>query len=166
MPGPAEAKKPPPPDLVSGEMPFWKMADVKGLVVRRLVTGYMVTNYRCFVWDVETNAVTFNVPIGLTDVTVDGKRLGKRTKRGGSFIVPQTADYVPPPMGEPIEVGDLFFRIKGETVMVFRDVAEPLKVKALIDALRAHERSHARPPRGLGVDALWKGSGGADRHRP
>ena len=166
MPGPAEAKELPPPDLVRGEMPFWKMADVKGLVVRRLVTGYMVTNYRCFVWDVETNAVTFNVPIGLTDVTVDGKRLGKRTKRGGSFIVPQTADYVPPPMGEPIEVGDLFFRIKGETVMVFRDVAEPLKVKALIDALRAHERSHARPSRGLGVDALWKGSGGVDRHRP
>lgn len=165
MPEPAEAKEPPPPDLVRGEMPFWKMADVKGLVVRHLVTGYLVTNYRCFVWDVERNTVRINVPIGLTDVTVEGKRPGKRTKRGGSFIVPQTADYVPPAMGEPAEVGDLFFRIKGEPVMVFRDVAEPLKVKALIDALRAHERAHARPPRGLGVDALWRSSGGADGHR-
>jgi hypothetical protein len=155
----AEAKEPPPPDLVHGEMPFWKMADVKGLIVRHLVTGYLVTNYRCFIWDVENNVVTVNVPMSLAEVTLEGKRQGKRAKRGGSFIVPQTADYVPPPMGEPVEIGDLFFRIKGEPVMVFREVAEPLKVKALIDALRIHVRAHVRGPQDLGVDALWKGSG-------
>ncbi len=161
----AEAKEPPPPDLVRGEMPFWKMADVKGLIVRRLVTGYLVTNYRCFIWDVERNAVRVNVPIDLADVTVEERRPGKRARRGGSFIVPQTADYPPPAMGEAVEIGDLFFRIKGEPVMVFHEVAEPLKVKALIDALKAHIRAHARPPRGLGVDALWRGSGepSADR---
>jgi hypothetical protein len=155
----AEAKEPPPPELVRDEMPFWKMADVKGLIVRHLVTGYLVTNYRCFIWDVESNAVEVNVPISLADVTVEGKRRGKRSKRGGSFIVPQTADYVPPPMGEPVEIGDLLFLVKGEPVMVFREVAEPLKVKALIDALRAHARAHARGLEGLGVDTLWKGSG-------
>lgn len=146
---------PPPPDLVRGEAPYWKMADVKGLIVRHLVTGYLVTNYRCFIWDVESNVVRANVPIGLADVTVEGRRRGKRSKRGGNFIVPQTVNYARPTMGEPVEVGDLFFRVKGEPVMVFQDVAEPLNVKALIEALRAHAKAHMRAPRGLGVDALW-----------
>jgi len=156
----AEAGVPPPAELVKGEAPFWKMADVKGRIVRHLVTGYLVTNYRCFVWDVETNAVTTSVPIGLADVTVEGRRPGKRARRGGTFIVPRTADYLPPTMGEPVEVGDLVFSVRGERVMAFREVAEPLKVKALIEALRAYLKSHAAPPRGLGVDALWRGSGG------
>ncbi len=157
----AEARSPPHPELVQGEVLFWKMADVKGLIMRHLVTGYLVTSYRCFIWDVEKNAVRVNVPISLTDVTVEGKRQGKRARRGGSFIVPKTADYVPPTMGEPVEIGDLFFRIGGEPVMVFRGVAEPVKVKALIDALRAQ----VRVPRGLGVDALWRSSGEPAGHR-
>lgn len=165
MPGPVEAK-PPQPDLVRGEAPFWKMADVKGIVVKHLITGYMVTNYRCFIWDAERNVVTTNVPIGLAEVTVEVTRQGKRARRGGSFIVPQTADYVPPSMGEPVEIGDLFFRIKGEPVMVFRDVSEPLKVKSLIEALKAHAKARMRAPRGLGVDALWPSSGEPDFHRP
>ena len=103
-------------------------------------------------------AVGIPAAIGLADVTVEGRMLGKRARRGGSFIVPQTADYVPPTMGEPVEIGDLLFRIKGEPVMVFREVSEPLNVKALIDALKAHASAQARPPRGLGVDALWRGS--------
>jgi len=131
------------------------MADLKGLVLRHLVTGYLVTNYRCFIWDVERNFVTVNVPIDLADVTVEGRRKGRRSKRGGSFIVPQTVNYAQPTMGEPVEIGDLFFRVKGEPFMVFRDVSDPLNVKALIDALKAHARSHMRAPRGLGVDALW-----------
>jgi len=45
MPEALGAKEPPPPELVRGEAPYWKMADVKGLVVRHLVTGYLVTNY-------------------------------------------------------------------------------------------------------------------------
>jgi hypothetical protein len=73
----AEAKEPPPPELVRDEMPFWKMADVKGLIVRHLVTGYLVTNYRCFIWDVESNVVEVNVPVSLADVTVEGKRGGR-----------------------------------------------------------------------------------------
>lgn len=151
----AAGAKQPLPELVRGEAPFWKMADVKGFVVKRLVTGYLVTNYRCFIWDVESNVVKVNVPIELAEVTVEARRRGKRERRGGSFFVPQTADYVPPTMGEPVEIGDLFFRIKGETVMVFQDVAEPLKVKSLIDALRAHAKAHMRAPKGTGVDALW-----------
>ncbi len=151
----AEARSPPPPALVQGEALLWKMADVKGLIMRHLVTGYLVTSYRCFIWDVERNAVRVNVPITLTDVTVEGKRQGKRARRGGSFIVPRIPNLVPPAMGEPVEIGDLSFRIEGERVMVFRGVAEPVKVKALIDALRAH----VRVPRGLGVDVLWRSSG-------
>jgi hypothetical protein len=165
MSGASEAKEPPPPELVRGEMPFWKMADVKGMILRRLVTGYLVTNYRCFIWDVQGNIVRVNVPIGLIDVTVEGKRQGKRARRGGNFIVPQTPDRVPPTIGEPIEIGDLFFRIKGEPVMIFTDVAEPLKVKALIDALRAHAKAHLSVPKGLGVDALWTGSAEPAGHR-
>ncbi|HUI00716.1 MAG TPA: hypothetical protein VLX56_03710 [Nitrososphaerales archaeon] len=158
MSGAAEADVPPPPDLVRGEAPFWKMADVKGRFVRHLVTGYLVTNYRCFIWDVEANVVKVNVPMRIADVAVENNRPGKRARRGGSFFVPRTPDYVPPAMGEPVEIGDLFFRVKGETVMVFRDVAEPLKVKALIDALRAHLNAHVKPPRGTGVDSLWRGA--------
>jgi hypothetical protein len=165
MPEAPEPEQPPPAELVRGEAPYWKMADVQGRFVRRLVTGYLVTNYRCFIWDVETNTVTANVPIELADVTAEGVRHGKRARRGGNFIVPKTADYVPPTMGEPVEVGDLLFRIDGEPVMVFREVSEPLKVKALIDALRAHLKAHARPPRGLGVDAVWRGSGEPAWHR-
>ncbi|MDA4113156.1 MAG: hypothetical protein OK474_03830 [Thaumarchaeota archaeon] len=147
----AEAGRPPPPDLVEGEVPLWKMADVRGLFVRHLITGYLVTSYRCFIWDVEKNAVTVSVPINLADVTVEGKRQGKRQRRGGSFIVPRTADFVPPAMGEPVEIGDLFFRMEGRPVMVLRAVAEPVRVKSLIDALR----SQVRVPPGLGVDSFW-----------
>ena len=157
----ASGAKGPPPELVRGEAPYWKMADVKGRIVRHLVTGYLVTNYRCFIWDVERNLVTVNVPIGLADVTVEGKRPGKRSRRGGNFIVPRTVNYAQPTMGEPVEIGDLYFRVKGEPVMVFRDVAQPLNVKALIDALRAHANAHMKAPRGLGVDALWSDSGEA-----
>lgn len=155
MPESSGAENPPPPELVRGEAPYWKMADVKGLIVRRLVTGYLVTNYRCFIWDVDSNVVRASVPIDLADVAVEGRRPGKRSRRGGNFIVPQTVNYDRPTMGEPVEIGDLHFRVKGDPVMVFRDVAEPLKVKSLIDALRAHSKAHMRAPRGLGVDALW-----------
>jgi hypothetical protein len=151
----AETRRPPPPDLVEGEAPLWKMADVKGLFVRHLITGYLVTSYRCFIWNVEKNAVTVNVPIPLADVTIEGARHGKRTRRGGSFIVPRTADYVPPAMGEPVEIGDLFFRAEGKPVMIFRSVAEPAKLKALIDFLRAQ----VTVPPGLGVDLLWSSPG-------
>ena len=74
----AEASSPPPPGLVPGEIPLWKMADVKGLIIRHLVTGYLVTSYRCFIWDVEKDAVTVNVPITLAEVTVERKWQGKR----------------------------------------------------------------------------------------
>lgn len=154
MPSPVERKRPP-PDLVRGEYPFWKMAEVRGRLVRHLVTGYLITNYRCFVWDVETDMVTASVPIEKGELSVEGLSRGKRTRRGGSFLVPQTADYVPPTMGEPVETGDLAFRVEGKTVMVFRGVSEPLKVKALVEALRAHAKAHMKPPRGLGVDSLW-----------
>lgn len=156
MPSPGERKRPP-SDLVRGEYPFWKMAEVKGRLVRHLVTGYLITNYRCFVWDVGTDLVTASVPIEQGEIHVEALARGRRTRRGGSFIVPQTADYVPPTMGEPVDIGDLAFQVKGKTVMVFRGVSEPLKVKALVEALRAHARAHMRPPRGLGVDSLWLG---------
>lgn len=165
VPEPTEAKEPPHPGLVRGEIPYWKMADVKGRLFRHLVTGYMVTNYRCFIWDVETNAIRTSVPIGMADVAVEGRRPGRRARRGGSFIVPQTADYVAPVMGEPVEAGDLLFSVRGETVMAFSDVAEPLRLKALIDFLRVHASARARPPPGLGVDVLWRGSGEATGHR-
>jgi hypothetical protein len=158
----AKTRSPPPPELVQGEALLWKMADVKGLITRRLVTGYLVSSYRCFIWDVQRNAVMVNVPIGLADVTVEGKRQGKRAMRGGSFIVPKTADYFQPTMGEPVEIGDLFFRIEGELVMVFRGVSEPVKVKSLIDALRAQ----VRVPPGLGADYLWKSSSELVPRRP
>ena len=151
MSGTAATRRPPPPDLVEGEAPLWKMADVKGLFVRHLITGYLVTSYRCFIWNVEKNAVTANVPIAFADVTIEGVKRGKRARRGGSFIVPRTADYVPPAMGETVEIGDLIFRIEGKPVMVFRSVAEPAKVKALIDFMRAQ----VTVPPGLGVDLLW-----------
>jgi hypothetical protein len=158
----AEAKVPPPPELVPGEVLLWKMADVKGLITRHLVTGYLVTSYRCFIWDVAKNIVTVNVPIGLTDVMVDAKQMGKRAMRGGTFIVPKTADYVPPTMGEPVEVGNLVFRIESETAMVFRGVSEPVRLKSLIDALR----TNVRVPSGLGVDVLWKSSADSARLGP
>lgn len=151
----AESRSPPPPELVPGEALLWKMADVKGMITRHLVTGYLVTSYRCFVWDVGKNEVTVNVPINLAEVTVEGKRQGKRTLRGGSFIVPRTPNFVTPEMGETVEIGDLFFRVEGEPVMVFRDVAEPLKVKGLIDAVGAQ----VRVPGDLGVDVLWRSTG-------
>ncbi|HEV2390489.1 MAG TPA: hypothetical protein VGS04_07185 [Nitrososphaerales archaeon] len=155
MPEASGTREPPPPELVRGETPYWKMADVKGLVVRHLVTGYLVTNYRCFIWDVESNVVRASVPIGLADVTVERRRPGKRSKRGGGFIVPQTVNYAQPAMGEAVEMGDLLFLVKGKPVMAFREVADPLNVKALIDALKAHSKAHMRPPRGVGVDTLW-----------
>ena len=157
----AEAGRAPPPELVQGEALLWKMADVKGLITRRLVTGYLVTSYRCFIWDVKMNTVTVNVPIGLADVTVEGKRQGKRALRGGSFIVPKTADYYQPTMGELVEIGDLLFRVEGEPVMVFRGVSEPARVKSLIDTLRAQ----VRVPRGLGVDYLWRSPDEEAGHR-
>jgi hypothetical protein len=155
----AEAKEPPAPELVKGEYLFWKKADMEGLVLRHMVTGYLVTNYRCFIWDVEKNAVTVNVPISLADVTVEGKRQGKRARQGGTFIVPQTINYAQPTMGESVEIGALVFRVKGEPVMVFHGVAEPAKVKMLIDALRVQLRAHQRAPRESGVESLWRGSG-------
>jgi len=160
MPEASEESRPP-PELVQGEALLWKMADVKGLVTRRLVTGYLVTSYRCFIWDVKMNVVTVNIPIGLADVVVEGKRQGRRALRGGSFIVPKTADYFQPTMGEPVEIGDLFFRVDGEPVMVFRGVSEPSKVKSLIDALKAQ----VRVPVGLGVDYLWRGPSEEATHR-
>lgn len=129
------------------------------MVVRHLITGYLVTNYRCFIWDVESDVVRASVPIGLADVTVEGRRPGKRSRRGGSFIVPQTVNYAQPAMGEPVEMGDLLFLVKGEPVMAFRDVSEPLNVKALIDALKAYSKAHRSPPRGTGVDTLWSDPG-------
>src|SRR5579863_108760 len=111
MPESSGAENPPPPDLVRGEAPYWKMADVKGLVVRHLVTGYLVTNYRSFIWDVESNVVRVSVPIGLAEVTVERRRPGKRSRRGGNFIVPQTVNYAQPTMGEPVEIGDLLFLV-------------------------------------------------------
>lgn len=146
------SSQPPPPDLVPGEAPLWKKGDVKGFLIRQLVTGYLVTSYRCFIWDVRSNTVRVSVPVTFADVTVEGSRQGKRALRGGSFIVPKTPDYVTPPMGEPVEVGDLAFRVDGETVMVFRDISEPTKVKALIDLLR----QRVRVPEGLGVDLVWR----------
>ncbi|MGA2665496.1 MAG: hypothetical protein ABSF83_11170 [Nitrososphaerales archaeon] len=152
----------PPADLVEGEVLLWKMADVTGLLVRRLVTGYLVTNYRSFVWDAEADSVRVSVPAGGAQVTVEGRRRGKRTMRGGTFIVPKTADYVPPTMGEAVEVGDLFFRVPdGRVAMVFRGVAEPDRVAALLDHLSAN----ARLPDDLGVDSLWMGEAGPDDGR-
>ena len=147
--------------MVQGEILFWKMADVKGLITRHLVTGYLVTNFRCFIWDVEKNIVEVSVPISLAETEIEGKKIGKRAMRGGSFIVPRTADYIPPPMGEVVEMGDLYFRVGGESVMVFREVVEPEKLKTLIEALRVH----VRVPEGLGVDALWRGSIDLSRRR-
>jgi hypothetical protein len=146
------SSEPPPADLVPGEAPLWKKGDVKGFLVHQLVTGYLVTSYRCFIWDVRSNTVSVSVPVRLADVTVEGSRQGKRTLKGGSFIVPRIPDYVPPPMGEHVEVGDLVFRADGEVVMVFRDVAEPAKVKGLIDAVK----QRVKVPAGLGVDFVWK----------
>lgn len=148
--------EPPPPDLVPGEAPLWKMGDVKGFLVHQLVTGYLVTSYRCFIWDVRSNTVRVSVPVTLANLSVDGIRRGKRALRGGNFILPRTPDYIPPPMGEPVEVGNLVFTVEGETVMVFRDVSEPTKVKALIDALK----QKVRIPDGLGVDFVWRSPSG------
>jgi hypothetical protein len=142
----------PPADLVPGEGLLWKMADVKGVLVRRVITGYMVTNFRCFVWDAERNVVRVNVPVSQANVKVEGKRSGKRTIRGGSFVVPKTADYLPPAMGEIVEMGDIVFRVEEKSFMIFRDVAEPSKVESLINLLK----SRIRVPVGLGVDLLWK----------
>jgi hypothetical protein len=146
------AEQPPPADLVPGEVLLWKMGDVKGLLVRRLVTGYLVTSYRCFIWDVSANLVKVSVPTALASVTVEAKRAGRRSISGGMFVVPKTADYVPPQMGEPVEIGNLVFRAEGDPVMVFRDVAEPDKVASLIETVR----SRVRAPEGFGVDKVWK----------
>jgi hypothetical protein len=133
----------PPADLVRGERLFWKMADVKGVFTRRLVTGYLITNFRCFVWDAETDKVKASVPIARCEVVVSNARAGVRSRRGGKFlpaVPPPAAEAVPakePEEGKPVTVGDLSFRADGETIMVFREVAEPERVKELVEGLRA-----------------------------
>jgi len=141
---------------------LWKMADVTGLLVRRVVTGYLVTNYRSFVWDAGSDSVRVSVPAGAAQVTVEGRRRGRRTMRGGTFVVPRTADRVPPTMGEAVEVGDLFFRVAdGRVAMVFRGVTEPDRVAALA----TRPGTDARPPAGRGVDSLWMADAVPDDRR-
>jgi len=137
----------PPTDLVRGERLLWKMADVKGTFTRRLVTGYLITNYRCFVWDAEADAVKASVPVTKCEVVVSNAREGVRSRRGGRFLpsMPPTAAEAEtekgPEEGGSVAIGDLSFRTDGETIMVFREVAEPERVKELVDGLRVRGRS-------------------------
>jgi hypothetical protein len=118
------------------------MADVKGVFTRRLITGYLITNYRCFVWDAEADAVKASVPINKCEVVVSNAKAGVRSSRGGRFL-----PLVPPPVAETgpeepeerkaVTVGDLLFKADGETIMVFREVTDPERVKELVDGLRA-----------------------------
>lgn len=127
----------PPADLVEGEQLFWKMADVKGFFTRRVVTGYLITNYRCFVWDAEENVVRANVPVSRCEAVVSFMHRGVRSTRGGRFLQP-------PPMGERevddqdrlTTIGDVSFRVGDKTVMIFREVTDPEGVKRLVDSLR------------------------------
>src|SRR5208283_5194404 len=145
--GPVRDQTPPPADLVRGERLLWKMADVKGVFTRRLVTGYLITNYRCFVWDAEADAVRASVPIAKCEVVVSNARAGTRSRLGGRFVpsappaAAETAVEKEPEEGSAVTVGDLSFKADGETVMVFREVAEPERVKELVDGLRALGRS-------------------------
>ena len=68
------------------------MADVRGLFTKRVVTGYLVTNYRCFVWDGETDEVKASVPVARCEVVVSFMRKGVRSKRGGVFLIPPSAE--------------------------------------------------------------------------
>lgn len=127
----------PPADLVEGEQLFWKMADVKGFFTRRVVTGYLITNYRCFVWDAEENVVRASVPVSRCEAIVSFMHRGVRSMRGGRFLQP-------PPMGERevddqdrlTTIGDVSFRVGDKTVMIFREVTDPEGVKRLVDSLR------------------------------
>ena len=42
---------------------------------------------------------------------------------------------------QTVTIGDISFMADGETIMVFRDVVEPERVKELVDGLRALGRS-------------------------
>jgi hypothetical protein len=127
---------PPPADLVEGEQLFWKMADVKGLFTRRVVTGYLITNYRCFVWDAETDAVRASVPLSRCETVVSFMRKGARSARGGRFMQPPTDEPASGVEDRLTTIGDVSFRVDDKTIMVFREVAEPEKVKELVDTLR------------------------------
>lgn len=138
----------PPTDLVRGERLLWKMADVKGVFSKRLVTGYLITNYRCFVWDAEEDVVRASAPISRCEVEVSNHRFGLRSRRGGRFLPvepppppgPEQAGASDPPPEEKGTIGDLSFKVDGQVVMVFREVNDPQKVKELVDGLRARGR--------------------------
>jgi hypothetical protein len=140
-----------PTDLVRGERLLWKMADVKGLFTRRLVTGYLITNFRCFVWDAEADVVRASVPVSKCEVVVSSLREGVRSRRGGKFLPsmpPPAMAAEPSPEMKPepitkVTLGDVAFRADGETIMVFREVADPGRVKDLVDGLRALARPSA-----------------------
>ena len=149
-----ESKRPPagapPADLVHGERLLWKMADVKGVFTRRLVTGYLITNFRCFVWDAEKDSVRASVPISRCEIEVSSVRVGVRTRRGGSFMPTmqqgeQAGPNLQAPQGTSVTMGELTFRVDGEVIMVFREVSEPERVKQLIDGLKALWKVPADP---------------------
>jgi hypothetical protein len=126
------------------------MADVKGVFTRRLVTGYLITNYRCFVWDAEADVVKASVPVAKCELVVSNTREGARSRRGGSFMpsmppTPPTESESEKEKGaeedQTVTIGDISFMADGETIMVFRDVVEPERVKELVDGLRALGRS-------------------------
>ena len=144
----------PPADLVRGERLLWKMADVKGLLTRRLVTGYLITNYRCFVWDAEADAVRASVPVDKCEVTVSNVHSGVRSRRGGRFLPTTPAADAgtgkKEELGATVTIGDLSFSAEGEKIMVFREVADPERVKELVDGLRAV----GKPSSDEGVEAV------------
>lgn len=129
---------PPPADLIEGEALFWKMADVKGIFTRRVVTGYLITNFRCFVWDAEVDEVMASVPVPRCEAVVSYMHKGVRTRRGGRFMQPPLDDEPPKVVvqGELTTIGDVSFKVDDKTLMVFREIAEPEKVKRLVDILR------------------------------
>ncbi len=141
----------PPTDLVMGERLLWKMADVKGIITRRLIRGYLITNYRCFVWDAETDEVKASVPIDRCEVATFNLREGLKSKRGGRFVPLPPSPGEPPKtegeliIGAKVQVGDLRFMVGGESIMVFREVTEPERVKLLVDGLRAAWKPPADP---------------------
>jgi hypothetical protein len=135
------------------------MADVKGVFTRRLVTGYLITNYRCFVWDAEADAVKASVPVTRCEVVVSNVREGVRSRRGGRFLPsmpptpPTSAEAATEKEleeGQTVTIGDVSFGVEGETIMVFREVAEPERVKELVDGLGAR----GRPPSDERVEAI------------
>ncbi|MDA4121849.1 MAG: hypothetical protein OK456_01560 [Thaumarchaeota archaeon] len=132
-----------PTDLVMGELLLWKMADVKGILTRRLIRGYLITNYRCFVWDAESDEMKASVPIDRCEVETFNLKSGLKSKRGGRFVpLPPNPGELPRTegeliMGAKVQVGDLRFLVGGEAIMVFREVTEPERVRQLVEGLRA-----------------------------